>query len=291
MGRSGKRDHGHRRDDSERVENFRKIDDHSDDQNVARHIEKNDLVEKGDESRLKRIQADANTRRKEGNKSKDRKKEKRSKNDSDRKNRKKERDRKHDRGDELDRHSKRKKHRHDHEEQTRSRNDTTHDRSKLFVDNSKLFSLGEVLNRPPNILLDPENDYFSQNQRFRLYLYRECGLTFDELSSNDARTIFQKFVQRYNSGELETGYYSSVLPIEAIEECPSTRHHWSLKISNDDEQQLNRLHQGVRKQTEYQEKEINAIDDRGIGPAVKTPFESNAYPVSSRQNIDDNDAE
>lgn len=125
-----------------------------------------------------------------------------------------------------------------------------------FIDKNKLYSLGERLGHPPDVVLDPEIDYFAQNQRFRLYLYRECGLTFDELSSHDARNKFKDFVQKYNAGELETGYYAPHLPIPAIEECPSTRHQWGLKITNQDSQHLQILQEGVRKQTEYQAAEL-----------------------------------
>jgi hypothetical protein len=122
----------------------------------------------------------------------------------------------------------------------------------LNVDKSKLFHLGEKLGHPPDTLLNAENDYFEQNQRFRLYLYRECDMTFDDLSSKEARKMFRDFVRHYNAGELEMGYYNPILPTEALEECPSTRHQWSLKISNQDTQNLQLLQVGVRKQTEYQ---------------------------------------
>jgi hypothetical protein len=127
------------------------------------------------------------------------------------------------------------------------------------TDKSKLFSLGERLGRTPDVVLDPEKDYFAQNQRFRIFLYREYGLTFDELSSHDARQKFKDFVQKYNVGDLEEGYYAPNVPIEALNECPSTRHQWSLKITQNDSQNLQILQEGVRKQTEYQATEIHPL--------------------------------
>ena len=135
---------------------------------------------------------------------------------------------------------------------------------KIPVDKSKLHSLGEPLGHPPDVVLDPERDYFAQNQRFRIYLYRECGLTFDELSSPDARNKFQDFVRQFNRGDLEAGYYASQVPMEALEECPSTRHQWGLKITHQDSQNLQILQEGVRKQTEYQVAELHGSAATGM---------------------------
>lgn len=122
----------------------------------------------------------------------------------------------------------------------------------LEVNKGDLFPLGEKLGHPPDTLIDPENDYFEQNQRLRLYLYRECGMTFDDLSTDVARKMFHEFAQRYNVGDLELGYYSGMLPAEAVDQCPSTRHQWSLKMSSQDAQNLQLVQMGIRKQTEYQ---------------------------------------
>lgn len=125
---------------------------------------------------------------------------------------------------------------------------------KLKVDKSKLFSLGEPLGRSPDTLLDAETDYFAYHKHLWLYLYRDCSTAFNDLSSQQARRAFADFVQRYNAGELELGYYApnNILPVEALEECKTTRHSWGLKISDQEDKRLQVLQEGVHKQTEYQ---------------------------------------
>jgi hypothetical protein len=152
-----------------------------------------------------------------------------------------------------DKQRKRRKRMH-HSHRDRDQKELPRETTKLHVNKSDLFPLGDKLGHPPDTRLDPENDYFEQNHRLRLYLYRECGLTFDDLSSDEARKAFHEFVQRYNAGELEMGYYSATLPLEAVEQCPLTRHQWSLKLSNQDSQNLQLVQMGIRKQTEYQAK-------------------------------------
>jgi hypothetical protein len=152
--------------------------------------------------------------------------------------------------------------------------------TKLQVNKSDLFPLGDKLGHPPDTLLDPENDYFEQNQRFRLYLYRECGMTFDDLSSAEARKTFHEFVQRYNAGELEMGYYSATLPLEAVEQCPSTRHQWSLKLSNQDSQNLQMVQKGIRKQNEFQAHASTDTADNSSTVQLRTSVAPRANPTS-----------
>lgn len=124
-------------------------------------------------------------------------------------------------------------------------------KTQLIVDKSKLFPLGDPLGHPPDTLLDSGADYFSFHKHLWLYLYRDCSIAFNDLSSEEARSVFSDFVKRYNAGELEIGYYAENLPVAALEECKTTRHSWGLKISDQEDKSLQVLHEGVHKQTEY----------------------------------------
>ena len=120
----------------------------------------------------------------------------------------------------------------------------------ISVKKSELYPLGGIKGSPPSEPLDLEKDYFAYHQHLWVYLYREEGIIFGDLSSEDSRNAFQRFAKRYNAGELEKVYYG-VLPQEAIDQCQTTRHKWSFNTSETERKSLRFIEEGVRKQTEF----------------------------------------
>jgi len=119
------------------------------------------------------------------------------------------------------------------------------------VSKSNLYPLGDMKGSPPAELLDVKRDYFAFHQHLWVFLYREEGVVFGDLSSEDAHSAFKRFVKRYNTGELEVAYYDR-LPTEAVEECKTTNHKWKFHTSETERKSLQYLQEGVRKQTEYE---------------------------------------
>ena len=138
--------------------------------------------------------------------------------------------------------------------------------AKSKVDKSKLFSLGGIAGKPPSILLDPNKDYFAFHQHLWVYLYREEGIAFGDLTSDESRKAFQRFCMHYNEGKLETAYYKDVLPLKAVEESKTTRHKWSFQTSTTEVKALSMIEEGVRKQTEYE-----AVPNVQVPTAVTNP--------------------
>ncbi len=99
--------------------------------------------------------------------------------------------------------------------------------------------------------LDAQSDYFSHNVHLRLYLYRNYGIYFEDLTSSESRCAFAEFTKLYNSGMLEEAYYSNNLPQEAVDQCSRTKHKWTFRTNTLEEQSLELVRAGVRKQTEY----------------------------------------
>jgi hypothetical protein len=120
------------------------------------------------------------------------------------------------------------------------------------VDKSTLSSLGDIAGKPPATLLDPDKDYFAFHQHLWVYLYREEGIAFGDLTSDEARHAFQRFCRYYNEGKLEAAYYQDILPLKAVEESKTTRHKWSFQTSATEAMTLSVIEKGVRKQTEYE---------------------------------------
>jgi hypothetical protein len=119
-------------------------------------------------------------------------------------------------------------------------------------DKTKLFQLGAPPGKPPSQLLDADDDYFAFHQHLWVWLYREQGVAFNDLTSEESHQAFGRFVQQYNAGLLEAAYYDSKgLPNEALEECKTTRHKWTFQTSETERKGLQLLQDGVRKLTEY----------------------------------------
>lgn len=170
-------------------------------------------------------------------------------------------------------HKKRSRRHHDdkkhHHPKKESKKDRRKERSstvkKLTIDKSKLYPLGPIPKTPPSLLLNADLDYFTYHQHLWVYLYREEGIIFGDLTSEEARASFQRFCEAYNAGNLEQAYYEEgvALPQPAVDECKTTRHQWSFQTSEVERKSLQLVEEGVRKQTEY-DADMKRSDDATV---------------------------
>ncbi|KZV14379.1 pentatricopeptide repeat-containing protein [Dorcoceras hygrometricum] len=66
-------------------------------------------------------------------------------------------------------------------------------------------------------------DYFSKNNEFAMWLKNEKNIYFSDLSSDSARSLFSEFVAEWNNQVLEPQYYEGVVA------GPRTSHKWNIK--------------------------------------------------------------
>lgn len=118
-------------------------------------------------------------------------------------------------------------------------------------DKSKIFSMGEPLGHPPDSKVNAEEDYFSYHREFCIYLFREEGICFNDIDTEESRAAFARFAKHYNAGMLELPYYSRTFPNEVIEESKTTKHSWGFKTTRSERKGLGDLQKGVRRQTDY----------------------------------------
>ncbi|KAJ3091994.1 hypothetical protein HK102_011767 [Quaeritorhiza haematococci] len=78
-------------------------------------------------------------------------------------------------------------------------------------------------------------DYYLKAAEFRLWLKEEKKKYFDELSGEDARSQFSKFVRRWNKGKLSEKYYKGEVYDTGAPAQTRTRHKWSFKNLNSEE--------------------------------------------------------
>lgn len=147
-------------------------------------------------------------------------------------------------------------------------------------DKSTLTPLGSPPGIPPAQPLDAEKDYFAFHQQLWVWLYREEGVAFNDLTSEESREAFARFVEQYNDGQLAAAYYDDKgLPSEAIDECKTTRHKWSFQTSETERRGLQMLQDGVRKLTEY-----SAEDEKQQGKSSRSASTVAAGPSVPERN-------
>lgn len=151
-------------------------------------------------------------------------------------------------------------------------------------DKSKLISMGEPLGRDPETTIDKEKDYFSYHNEFWIYLFREEGIFFNDLDTDQARSAFGRFAKEYNAGRLEEPYYTRSFPNEVIEESKTTKHSWGFKTTTAERKGLGDLQKGIRRQTEYNEKKTGQATQNHDVRNLEKNLESNQVscaPVES----------
>ncbi|CAG8636844.1 11550_t:CDS:2 [Acaulospora colombiana] len=78
-----------------------------------------------------------------------------------------------------------------------------------------------------------EDDYYSKSTEFRIWLQEKKDKFFDELSSEQARRYFKKFVNNWNKYRLDKKYYEGMRSLQ-FASSEKTRYKWkNLKIEQD----------------------------------------------------------
>ena len=113
--------------------------------------------------------------------------------------------------------------------------------------------MGDSIGKAPNTLINPETDYFTYHQEFWVYLYREEGIRFNDLTSEEAREAFLRFAKQYNTGKLEAPYYDNppTFPSQVLDESKTTQHKWAFQTTETERRGLEQLQEGVRRLTQY----------------------------------------
>lgn len=70
-----------------------------------------------------------------------------------------------------------------------------------------------------------EDDYFSRNPEFSAWLSAEKGKFFNQLTAEESRALFAKFVSRWNGKKLPAKYYAGVA---APANMRRTGHDWGI---------------------------------------------------------------
>ncbi|KAK0555032.1 hypothetical protein OC845_000405 [Tilletia horrida] len=76
-----------------------------------------------------------------------------------------------------------------------------------------------------------QDHFFQKSAEFKQWLRSSRKKYLDELSSREARRYFDKFVRRWNAGELEDDYYLGKIRTTGSSASSQTRHKWGFTAS------------------------------------------------------------
>lgn len=76
-----------------------------------------------------------------------------------------------------------------------------------------------------NVVPISEDEFFTKNEEFRVWLKLSKNIYFEDLTSKEAHKIFEKeFVKDYNKGKLTPMYYDGKIPLEIRSSTVKTQH-------------------------------------------------------------------
>jgi hypothetical protein len=159
----------------------------------------------------------------------------------------KHRDRYRDRDSDRERHehkSSSKKHKKDSEKDSRhshkKHKDKSKDKDRGHRHNKKEDSKhGEA---SADITPITEDDYFLKNEEFRVWLHVTKDISFETLTTVQARELFsEKFCKVWDKGSLPPMYYDGTIPTELRQQCAKTSHKWGFKLSENEKEQVSDL--------------------------------------------------
>lgn len=132
----------------------------------------------------------------------------------------------------------------------------------------------------PGITPISEADYFAKSHEFQSWLADKRQTYLDEISGEEARRLFRKFVSAWNSGTLSDKLYAGGGSAPA---ASRTRHQWAFKLSDHEQMQLDRTVDGVGHQTNLDKKVPGGPAPRGgpaRGPAAGPSMGPSAGPMA-----------
>lgn len=106
-----------------------------------------------------------------------------------------------------------------------------------------------------------EDDYFAKSTEFRLWLRQSKKKYFEDLSSDDARRYFKKFVRAWNDFELDESYYKGIRSSQ-LSSKETTKYQWAFakKIGRDDQNRVESIRDSIDTMTNVRfAEEVNRL--------------------------------
>ncbi|KAG0011506.1 hypothetical protein BGZ81_002143, partial [Podila clonocystis] len=91
-----------------------------------------------------------------------------------------------------------------------------------------------------------EDDYYAKSTEFRLWLRRSKKKYFEEMTADETRRYFKKFVKAWNNFDLDESYYKGIRSSQ-ISNKGSTKYKWGFakKIGKEDQSQVDSVRDSI----------------------------------------------
>ncbi|KAF9275796.1 hypothetical protein BGZ74_003838, partial [Mortierella antarctica] len=91
-----------------------------------------------------------------------------------------------------------------------------------------------------------EDDYYTKSTEFRLWLRRAKKKYFEEMTADETRRYFKKFVKAWNNFDLDESYYKGIRSSQ-ISNKGSTKYKWGFakKIGKEDQNQVDSVRDSI----------------------------------------------
>jgi len=77
------------------------------------------------------------------------------------------------------------------------------------------------------------DDFFLKNEHFRVWCALIKKISFENLTSDEARTLFtNEFCKQYNRHDLPETFYRDEMPVEMREAALKTKHRWNIRVTD-----------------------------------------------------------
>ncbi|MES1920572.1 hypothetical protein MHBO_002229 [Bonamia ostreae] len=104
-----------------------------------------------------------------------------------------------------------------------------------------------------------KEDFYKKSTEFRVWLFEQKGMYFDEQKSKKLKKLFKRFAKKWNKGKLSQKYYEGIN--SSAVEVPATRHQWNFDLSTRDKNTLEKIKDRVDTET-YHTKTENTRKER-----------------------------
>ncbi|CAO3564718.1 unnamed protein product [Mortierella alpina] len=125
-----------------------------------------------------------------------------------------------------------------------------------------------------------EDDYFTKSAEFRLWLKQARKKYFEDMSADDTRRYFRKFVRAWNNFELDESYYKGIRSAQ-LSSKGTTKYQWGFakKIAQEDKDRVESVRDSIDTMTNVKfANEVSRLTGKSTADALDSGSGSNGPP-------------
>ncbi|KAF9950998.1 hypothetical protein BGZ72_007441 [Mortierella alpina] len=125
-----------------------------------------------------------------------------------------------------------------------------------------------------------EDDYFTKSAEFRLWLKQAKKKYFEDMSADDTRRYFRKFVRAWNSFDLDESYYKGIRSAQ-LSSKGTTKYQWGFakKIAQEDKDRVESVRDSIDTMTNVKfANEVSRLTGKSTAVALDSGSGSNGAP-------------